>query len=218
VGNTITSRYGFGTAVEPHTAAFLTPPILQALRGCSAKRVLDLGCGNGALCGALSAAGFDVVGCDPSEDGIDFARRSHPGVHFHPVGVYDDPALMDEAAFDAVVSTEVIEHIFLPRALPRFASKVLRTGGHLVLSTPYHGYFKNLALAASGKLDAHFTVLWDGGHIKFWSRATLSRMLTEEGFSVTRFIGAGRIPYLWMSMILIARKARESGADAGGQP
>jgi len=59
----------------------------------------------------------------------------------------------------------VIEHLFLPRALLRFAAKVLKPSGSLILSTPYHGYLKNLALALTGKLDKHFTVLWDGGHI-----------------------------------------------------
>jgi 2-polyprenyl-3-methyl-5-hydroxy-6-metoxy-1,4-benzoquinol methylase len=203
---TITSKYHFGSADAPHTAAYLTDHILAICRRVSARRVLDLGCGNGALCGALSAAGFEVVGCDPSEDGIAFARRTFPHIPFHLLGVYDDCAVLGDDDFDVVVSTEVIEHISRPRSLPRFASKVLRSGGHLVLTTPYHGYIKNLALAVSGKLDAHFTVLWDGGHIKFWSRATLSRLLTEEGFDVTGFIGAGRIPYLWKSMIVIAQK------------
>ena len=204
--NTITSRYHFGSPGAPHTASYLTAQILATCRQVSAKRVLDLGCGKGTLCGALSGAGFDVVGCDPSEDGIGFARRSYPKIRFHLVGVYDDPAVLNPDCFDVVVSTEVIEHIFLPRSLPRFASKVLRHGGHLILTTPYHGYIKNVAMAVTGKLDRHFTALWDGGHIKFWSRATLSRLLSEEGFSVTGFIGAGRIPYLWKSMILISQK------------
>lgn len=199
-------QYNFGTAEAPHTADYLTRPILAMCREVGAKRVLDLGCGNGALCGDLAAAGLDVVGCDPSEDGIGFARRTYPQIPFHMLGVEDEPASLGDTVFDAVVSTEVIEHLFLPRALPRFAARVLKLGGHLVVSTPYHGYLKNLILAISGKLDAHFTALWDGGHIKFWSRKTLSRLLSEEGFRVTRFIGAGRIPYLWKSMILVAEK------------
>lgn len=204
--NAISSRYHYGTAEAPHTAAYLTPHILAACKRLSAKRILDLGCGNGALCAALASAGFEVVGCDPSEDGIGFAQRAHPDIRFYQLGVYDDPTAIDGGSFDAVVSTEVIEHLFLPRSLPRFAAAVLRSGGHLILTTPYHGYLKNLAMAVSDKLDSHFSVLWDGGHIKFWSRATLSRLLSEEGFSVTDFIGAGRLPYLWKSMILVGKK------------
>ena len=79
------------------------------------------------------------------------------------------------------------------------------SSGTLIITTPYHGYFKNLALAAAGKLDGHFTVLWDGGHIKFFSRRTLTALLELEGFEVTAFCGAGRWPYLWKSMVLAAR-------------
>ena len=109
-----------------------------------------------------------------------------------------------------VVSTEVIEHLFDPRSLPRFASSVLRPNGHLILSTPYHGYVKNLALSVAGRWDRHFSPLWDGGHIKFWSRATLARLVSEEGFEIVRFVGTGRVPFLWKSMVLIVRKARSA--------
>ena len=75
----------------------------------------------------------------------------------------------------------------------------------MIISTPYHGYIKNLALAVTGKLDDHFTALWDGGHIKFWSVKTLSRLLEEHGFLVVEFKGSGRTPYLWKSMLLRAK-------------
>jgi 2-polyprenyl-3-methyl-5-hydroxy-6-metoxy-1,4-benzoquinol methylase len=201
----VTSRYHYASAEPPHTAVYLTPTIMAWCRRIGARRVLDLGCGNGALCGELSSAGFEVTGCDPSEEGIALARRAHPHIRFHVLGAYDEPADLG-TGFDVVVSTEVIEHLFLPRLLPRFASRVLRPHGHLVLSTPYHGYLKNLLLSLSGKWDRHFSPLWDGGHIKFWSRTTLTELLTDEGFSVAGFAGAGRLPYLWKSMILVCRK------------
>ena len=82
----------------------------------------------------------------------------------------------------------------------------LRTGGQLICSTPYHGYLKNLVLAVTGKVDSHFTAFWDGGHIKFWSRHTLSKLLTEAGFIELKFRGSGRIPYLCKSMLISTRK------------
>jgi len=200
------SQYRFDSAAPPHTADYLTTHIISMCRRISARRILDLGCGNGALCGALSDAGFNVTGCDPSEEGIEFARRTYPHCQFFLLGVYDDPTTLGDAHFDVVVSTEVVEHLFFPRALPRFAVQVLQPRGHLVLSTPYHGYIKNVVLALSGKFDSHFTALWDGGHIKFWSRTTLTKLLHEEGFLITGFVGAGRMPYLWKSMILSAQK------------
>ena len=188
------------------SAKYLTPLVLSICRELRAKRVLDLGCGNGTLCRALHAEGFSVTGCDPSEEGIHHARMGSPGVEFYQLGVYDDPALLGELDFDVVVSTEVVEHLYEPGALPRFAFRALRPGGHLVVSTPYHGYLKNLALSLFNKWDSHFTAEWDGGHIKFWSKKTLGRLLRAEGFSAATFRGAGRVPFLWKSMILVAQK------------
>ncbi len=44
----------------------------------------------------------------------------------------------------------------------------------------------------------------DRGHIKFWTRRTLTALLEEQGFRITHFIGAGRVPFLWKSMIIAA--------------
>jgi 2-polyprenyl-3-methyl-5-hydroxy-6-metoxy-1,4-benzoquinol methylase len=107
---------------------------------------------------------------------------------------------------DAVVSTEVIEHLFSPHLLPIYAFKVLNSKGYIILTTPYHGYLKNLLLSLFGKWDKHHTPLWHGGHIKFWSRATLTQLLSENGFKVIGFSGVGRVPYLWKSMVIVAQK------------
>ena len=74
------------------------------------------------------------------------------------------------------------------------------------MSTPYHGYWKNLALALTGKMDSHFTALWDHGHVKFWSIRTLGELLAEAGFVNVRFERIGRVPALAKSMIAIAQK------------
>ena len=90
--------------------------------------------------------------------------------------------------------------------LPEFAYPLVRDGGHLIVTTPYHGYLKNLSLALLDRWDSHHAPLWEGGHIKFWSRATLTELLERGGFRVAGFSGAGRIPPLWKSMVLVARK------------
>jgi 2-polyprenyl-3-methyl-5-hydroxy-6-metoxy-1,4-benzoquinol methylase len=149
-----------------------------------------------------------VVGVEYDKEGVDVARTTHSEISFYNFGVQDNPAtlLNSEQVFDVVVSTEVIEHLFSPHLLPIYARGVLKQGGYLIVTTPYHGYLKNLALAIFGKWDHHHTVLWHGGHVKFWSRATLTQLLSENGFEVVDFSGVGRLPYLWKSMVLIAKK------------
>ncbi|MCS4034718.1 hypothetical protein GGQ02_003128 [Salinibacter ruber] len=55
-------------------------------------------------------------------------------------------------------------------------------------------------------MDDHFTALWTHGHIRFWSRDTLGRLLREAGFENISFRRVGRIPPLAKSMIAIAEK------------
>jgi 2-polyprenyl-6-hydroxyphenyl methylase/3-demethylubiquinone-9 3-methyltransferase len=196
--------------VIPHAKVFRLASLRRLLHEivASLSRVLDLGCGHGALCDQLSQCGCSVVGLDPSLSSIAFARQRYPDLQIHqamatPIALLQ-LGLVD---FDIVISTEVVEHCYAPRAWALFANAALRPGGIFICSTPYHGYLKNLVLALSGKLDAHFTALWDGGHIKFRSRSTLSQLLLEVGSSDPHFCGAGRLPLLWKSMLLIARKS-----------
>jgi 2-polyprenyl-3-methyl-5-hydroxy-6-metoxy-1,4-benzoquinol methylase len=200
------AEYHYGSAEAPHTEAYLWRHIIRLCGELRAHCVVDIGSGNGALCCELARRGYEVVGCEPSADGVRLARSSAPELVFHQLGVDDDPSVVGNESFDVGIATEVIEHLVRPRNLPRFAKQLLRPGGHLIVSTPYHGYLKNLVLALTNKWDAHLNPFWDGGHIKFWSRKTLSQLLSEAGFRVVRFIGAGRLPFLWKSMIIIAQK------------
>jgi len=170
------------------------------------KTVLEIGCGNGSLAKAMTEAGIQVTGIDSSVSGIGIARQHVPQANFIQMDVSEDPARIEQSGFDAVVASEMIEHLFRPRALLRLAQAKLRPGGALLLPTPYHGYVKNLTLSLLDKWDFHHASHKDGGHIKFWSRKTLTRLLHSEGFEGIRFHGLGRLPFLWKSMLLVARK------------
>ena len=166
---------------------------------------MDLGCGNGAFAAVLAGECHEVVGVDPSHSGIAEARAAQPLVRFDVASTHDDlRARFGE--FDAVVSLEVVEHVFSPQLYARRVYELLRPGGVAVISTPYHGYLKNVALAATGKLDAHFTALWEGGHIKFWSQRSLRTLLVRAGLTDIQFLRVGRVPAFAKSMVAVARR------------
>lgn len=194
------------TSSEPgHADAYIGEAVMRRLKGVPAGgRVLDAGCGNGHFTNRLSVAGFDAMGIDLAGSGIDLANKSFTGLRFATASVYDDLLKLFGHKFDAVVSLEVIEHLYDPRAFLRRIRECLKPGGTLILSTPYHGYAKNLLIALTNKFDWHMTALWDGGHIKFWSRRTLSSLLNEAGFRVDSFDGAGGVPFVWKSMVISA--------------
>jgi len=202
----LVNNYGWAEAESPESCEYIAPIVHSILRSMDVQRVVDIGAGNGALCGLLSAAGMNPVGIEYDALGVEVACRAYPSINFYQAGVQDEPApiVAIEGRFEAAVSTEVVEHLFAPHLLPRFASKLLAPCGKLIVTTPYHGYFKNLALSVAGRWDRHHTALWHGGHIKFWSRATLTELLEANGFRVVGFHGVGRMPYLWKSMVLVA--------------
>jgi len=207
------SEFHYASAEAAHTERYLWRHVIDLCAELRARRVIDIGSGNGALCRELARRGYEVVGCEPSADGVRLAQSSAPELMFHQIGVDDDPTAIGNENFDVAIATEVVEHLLRPRNLPSFAKRLLHPGGHLIISTPYHGYVKNLVLALTNKWDAHLSPFWEGGHIKFWSRRTLSQLLNESGFDVVRFIGAGRLPLLWKSMIIVAQKHRSSASS-----
>jgi 2-polyprenyl-3-methyl-5-hydroxy-6-metoxy-1,4-benzoquinol methylase len=200
--------YGWKSETPPPSCGYLAPAILHILKALPVKNILDIGAGNGKLCEEINKHGYYVAGTDYDQEGVEICRTFYPHIHFYQYAVEDTPTelLEKEPVFDAVVSTEVIEHLYSPHNLPIFASKVLKKDGYLILTTPYHGYIKNLALSVFNKWDKHHTVLWHGGHIKFWSRKSLTTLLEKTGFQVVDFQGVGRVSYLWKSMVLIAQK------------
>lgn len=199
--------YGYNNTLPDHSHAYLLNPILDLLNKNKNTKILDLGCGNGSFANELFKKGFDIYGTDASEMGILEANKLIPN-RFHIQDLSSDqlPKELSSINFNTVISTEVIEHLYDPRSFISFAKNILlkNGGGEIIISTPYHGYLKNLLLAITNKLDAHFGPLWDGGHIKFWSKKSLSTLLEEFGFKVTHFKGCGRLPYLWKSMVIKA--------------
>ena len=196
---------------EHHYAdLYLSPVVLEILKEVSSSRrlrLIDVGCGDGYGAWRYAEAGHEVQGFDASEVEIGRAQSRHPELHFEVASIYDkDIVSRWKGPVDGVVALEVVEHLFDPKAFFAQCHRLLKEGGHLIVSTPYHGYWKNLALGILGKWDQHHGVDWDGGHIKFFAWGSLSEMARKAGFRNLRFRGVGRIPFFWKSMILVAEK------------
>lgn len=190
------------------SAPYLRAPVLELAGDLAPRtRLLDAGCGNGDWAGLFADRGCTVVGVDPSSSGIEIARRTCPSARFECMEVTEDILeRLSEPPFELVISTEVVEHLYDPASFVRSCYAALVPGGRVILSTPFHGRLKDIALAVSGKLDRHHDALRVGGHIKFFSRATLERLLLDAGFREPQFVGAGRTPQLWKSMVMAATR------------
>jgi len=144
------------------------------------ERVLDVGCGEGCFASELARAGASVVGIDVAEEPLRRARERDPGLDLRVVEAGGSWPL-DDASFDVVWAGETIEHVADTAGWLSEIRRVLRPGGRLLLSTPDHGRLRVLWLGLSRRaFDAHFDPRAD--HLRFYTRAGLSRLLGELGF------------------------------------
>lgn len=209
----MTDRISFRWANEKSAPShrYLWPKVSSILTRLSLtienKRLFDLGCGNGSFDALLTKAGWNVTGVDVSEEGISQARKAYTGINLNLGSAYDDLA-EKYGQFPVCISLEVVEHLYSPSIFAKSLFLITEPGGHVILSTPYHGYFKNLVISLTGKWDSHFSPLKEGGHIKFWSPITLTLLLEEAGFCEIRYYFVGRIPLLAKSMIAVAKRSQ----------
>ena len=203
----MTDNFNYIAADHTPHHFYTAPHVIEALTRIQLPRlkILDLGCGNGSFIDLINKPDWHFDGIDESSSGIEVARKSFPHSRFFLSDLYHLPDEVMPHSYDVVISIGVIEHLYYPGKLLEVAKKSLKRNGLIILMCPYHGYFKNLALALSGKMDRHFSALDDGGHIKFFSVNTLTGLMTKNGFVDLQFRFAGRFPLLWKSMICWAR-------------
>ena len=194
-----------GLRKEPsHSHDYIVPGVINALKRREAGSILDLGCGSGEITDGFRALGLQAYGTEFDPKRLEVARSAYPGVKFvlHDL----NHTLPDDLAgrFDVVTAIEVVEHLLLPRALFARAREALAPGGRLIITTPYHGWLKNVAVAVMNKSDDHYMPWVDYGHVKFFSPATLGDLADECGFVPTGWDFVGRVSVLAKSMIMTA--------------
>ena len=84
--------------------------------------------------------------------------------------------------FDLVWCSEVLEHVPDVLALLQETRRVLKRGGRLLATVPYHGRFQAAAVALT-RFEAHFDPL--GQHVRFFTRRSLASTLDAAGFEVS---------------------------------
>ncbi|MCS3708405.1 2-polyprenyl-6-hydroxyphenyl methylase/3-demethylubiquinone-9 3-methyltransferase [Salinibacter ruber] len=200
------SDYSYSDSECGHAHSYLLPKVEDILKDLAPASIFDLGCGNGSVAAYLEEDGYEITGVDPSEDGIQQARRAYPNLDVHVGSAYDD--LADEyGQYDVTLSLEVVEHVYSPTKYAKTVFNLTRPGGHAVISTPYHGYLKNLLIALKGAWGKdHYSPLWKNGHIKIWTPKTLRKLIRDAGFRQINTHRVGRLPPIAKSIILSAKK------------
>ena len=168
---------------------------------------IDVGCGNGALTVKFCKFFNKSLGIDLSEDGIKFAKKyENENIKFENESI--ENLIEKDKKFDFVSAIEVIEHQYDPTDFLIKLCQITKKGGFIIVSTPFHGYFKNLLISLLNLNDKHYTVLWKHGHIKFFSVKTFKKLIltSKAPLEIEKIRYSGRVYPFSNSMIFLLKK------------
>jgi SAM-dependent methyltransferase len=198
-------------------------------------RILDIGCGDGSFA-ARFGKDAEIFGVDVSQLAIDLAKGV--GVSAYKADISCEKLPFENGFFDVVYMGDVIEHLLNPDFAVKEASRVLKSNGVLVLSTPNLASWLNRCLMLLGlqpffsevSTVKHFGRPGRGdfspvGHLRLFTLGALKGFLTYYGFSIDRVKGAhwdqlprflakvdsivSKIPSLSSCIIVVARKKQQ---------
>jgi 2-polyprenyl-3-methyl-5-hydroxy-6-metoxy-1,4-benzoquinol methylase len=142
-------------------------------------KVIELGCGTGSLCEALHQKGIAIAGCDVSPVAIDHGREKYPHLHLSVVNAEQLP--WENETFDAVLSFDVLEHLFNPDKHLEEIRRILKPGGYYLFQTP------NKLVNAVYETMKCRSLAWRQYHPSLHFAGPLRKRLSRNGFDV-RFV------------------------------
>jgi trans-aconitate methyltransferase len=166
-------------ATNARFVADLGAPLIELLAPKPGERILDLGCGDGALTETIAATGAVVTGLDAAPDLVRAARARGLSVI-----LADAHEFTADQPFDAVVSNAALHWMREPDRVLASVARALRPGGRFVAEQGGHGNVAAIVVAVTAALEAHghperATSPWD-----FPSPALARRRLARAGFEV----------------------------------
>lgn len=179
-------------------------------------RILDVGCGNGVISRHLGKLGFNVLGIDVSEAAIEKARQLNnmDNVKFEVLSA--EQLVADGQTFDAVICSEVLEHLSQPSALLKVLHQSIKPEGILIVTVPngagprellvtrpvlkmreQNGIAWKMVQKLKGGLGYNGTTVQSAAsnldHIQFFKRNDLRRLSEENNF---RIVGFGKANFI----------------------
>lgn len=175
-------------------------PQLIDLLGAGCERLLDIGCGAGDNAGLIKSrySECDVFGITDSAVEADLARR-----HMAQCWVFDIeseiPADLVHQSFDALIFSHVLEHLRDPAAVLARFSRLLRSGGQVLIAVPNVLSWRMRAQFLLGRFEYESAGTLDDTHLCFFTYFTADQYLLSKSpdLQVTTKATSGSVP-LWM--------------------
>lgn len=144
-------------------------------------KVLDIGCGDFYLSKALP---------DYKWSGLDMNTQRVPAganVKEHDLAVQPYP--FDSGTFDTIICSEVLEHLFSPEIANMEARRMIKPGGHYIVSTPNFDFVDHF-LVQFRQVMFHSDKQWTREHIHFYNLESHTELLKRADFRVLDYTGA----------------------------
>ena len=168
---------------------------------------LDLGCGDGQLTALAMRNYTKVNGVDITGKRVEEARSrcislgKPDQIGEFLVTNLNEPLPFPDSSMDAISAISVLEHVFDVYDFVRECKRVLRPKGELLIEVPNLAYFKHRIRLALGHLPVTSSPHgwadgygWDGGHLHYFTKDTVTGLLTDEGFKVSKIMES-RAPF-----------------------
>lgn len=176
----------------------------------ASSRILDFGCGTGHFLAQLASLRPDLHlhGVDFSSESIQAAKETCASLEPPP-----DLRVMIGAStswpnqtFDAVYSLEVMEHLSTPllEAMATETRRLLKPGGHLVVTTPNDEDLEQLHTCCPNCQSTFH--IWQ--HVRSWSPESLNEYMMRFGFALVSARATELRPTRMRILLWIARAAR----------
>lgn len=174
--------------------------------------VVDVGCGDGLVCGYAARMGADVIGIEVDPiwlERVDAAMRGLPARSWRAILSDCDPIPLPDAVASVVVSTEVLEHVADPARVLAELVRIGRTGARYLISVPDPASETVMRVVAP-------RWYWEPPyHRRVIERATLDRMLREAGLEVeARHAGGFYWSMWWIFRMSLGARPFEPTPDA----
>ena len=160
-------------------------PDIQALVVAPGRRFLDVGCGGGALAGALKAAGAAYVAGIEANPGAAARAREHLD-ELVAGSVLDADLPFAAGEFDYVIFGDVLEHLVDPAAALRRCLPYLAPDGRVIVSVPNIRFYAVLLRLAFDRWSYAEAGIRDRTHVRIFTRHSLLATLAAEGLEVER--------------------------------
>ncbi len=192
---------------------FFQDTLIKRFGGTNA-RVLDLGCGNGNVSLQLAGVGFKVLGVDLSPETIAIAQARNVFSENLEFRVLPAEEIETLEPFDAVICSEVLEHLYDPASVMRVINKLLKPDGvvcvsvpngwgprellvtrpqQIILKSPIKKLYLGIKSLFGYKGVTGQSASGDLTHVQYFTKTALVRLGRDAGFKMLKF---GKVAFI----------------------